>query len=334
MYPAMHKTISKIISKLSLDSVLNNRRLVIFTLCLVTATILWFLNALSKNYTTNLNYPVKYINLPRNKFIINDPPKNLNLKVYGHGFTLLRYKMRFAVTPFALNISEIFEENKPPGSGSISIVTGNIIDNVSGQISSDIQIMDIKPAAISLVFDSLESRLIPIKPLVDISFRSRFGLAGNMVTIPAIVLATGPRALIESIDTIYTRHKIIKNVDEDLTTEIALEIPKKISVDYQKAVVKIPVDEFTEKSFSVPITMRSIPGDMRIRLFPREVKVSFNIGLRQFSLVTPDSVTLYVNGEEIEAGAPTLQVHTDYYPPGIKSLKISPPHVEYLIEKN
>ena len=38
-------------------------------MCLLIATVLWFLNALSKDYSTTIAYPVKYIDAPKNQFL-------------------------------------------------------------------------------------------------------------------------------------------------------------------------------------------------------------------------------------------------------------------------
>ena len=325
--------IRKTIEGFSFDSLLKNQRLAIFMICLVIATILWMLNALSKNYTTSISYPVRYINLPDNKFIINDPPKQLDIRVNGHGFTLLRHKMRLAFTPVALDISTILNEQGIQSRDGYTIVASKVLDRISGQISSDLQILDVKPAGISLVFDSLETRQVPVKPNIDIQFRSRFDVAGKISTRPGTVEIIGPRAIVEDIDTLYTRQRILKSVDKDIIKEISLVIPDEINTKTEKVTLFVPVDEFTEKSFQVPIRIDSLPPDRLVRLFPQEVTLHFRTGLKQYSFVTPESFDFYVKNSDLQSGQISLPVHTGKVPDGIKSLKIYPLHVEYLIEK-
>jgi hypothetical protein len=120
----------KITAALDFSSGRNNQRLIIFIICLILATILWFLNALSKNYTTQIAYPVRYIELPKNKFIINEPPSNLQLRVNAHGFTLLRYKLHMAFYPVELNVSEIIEENRLPSGSNLILRPGDILEKI------------------------------------------------------------------------------------------------------------------------------------------------------------------------------------------------------------
>lgn len=315
------------------EAIRNNQRLVIFVICLLIATILWFLNALSKNYTTEIAYPVKYVNMPKNKFIINEPPQKLQLRVNAHGFTLLRYKLRLAFSPVVLNIAELMEENKVASGSFYNIQSGSILDNISRQISSDINIMNVRPPTLQLIFDSLESRFVPIASNLDIQYLSRFSQAGEIQIIPSFAEITGPRAVVEQIDTIFTQRGQFKSIKSNIEKETTLEIPDKITVDPRKVLVLIPVDEFTEKSFTLPLIIKSLPPDLKVRLFPQEAEVSFSIGLKQFTDITPDTFSLYVDWEESGNGVLNLPVRIDEIPDGIKSLKISPSHVEYLIER-
>lgn len=316
------------------EAIRNNQRLVIFVICLFIATILWFLNALSKNYTTEIAYPVKYVNMPKNKFIINEPPRKLQLRVNAHGFTLLRYKLRLAFSPIVLNISELMEENKVASGSFYNIQSGSILDNISRQISSEINILNIRPPTLQLAFDSLESRFVPVGTNLDIQYLSRFNQSGNIQIIPSFAEITGPRAVVEQIDTIFTQRRQFKNIKSNIEKEIALEIPDKITVDPRKVLVIIPIDEFTEKSFTIPLVIKSLPPDLKVRLFPQEAEVSFSIGLKQFTDITLDTFSLYVDWEESGNGVLNLPVRINDIPDGIKSLKISPSHVEYLIERN
>lgn len=327
------KLIRKIGTNLNAEAIRNNQKLIIFTICLIIATILWFLNALSKNYITSISYPVRYVNLPENKFISNDPPRHLNLKVNAHGYTLLRYKMKLALSPVVLNISEILMENRSVGSATYSIPTNSFSDMIANQVSSEIRITDIRPPNITLIFDSLESRMVPVRSKADIQFKPRFDFADSSVISPAQVRVTGPRALMGQIDTIYTVAKLFRNVNETIDQEIALEIPDQTTVEPKKVILFCPVDEYTENSFSVPIYIKSLPEGEKLRLFPQEAMVSFRIGLRQFATTSPDAFHIYVDYQDILNGSATLPVHHSDTLPGVKNLKISPLHVEYLIEK-
>ncbi|HYQ59128.1 MAG TPA: hypothetical protein VEP89_17420, partial [Draconibacterium sp.] len=103
----MKKNIEKISSYLKVEQLKNDKRVVVFLVCVFIATVLWFLNALEKDYTTTISYPVRYVSPPDHQFLANKPPEKLDLKVDAHGFTLLRHKLSFAYSPIILNLTNI-----------------------------------------------------------------------------------------------------------------------------------------------------------------------------------------------------------------------------------
>lgn len=332
----MRKTLHRWMEKVKRFFIMirKNRKLIVFLNCLLIATILWLLNALGKTYTTTVSYPVRLINLPKNKFFVQAPPKQLELKVTAHGSTLLSYKMKFSFSPVILNVSDIMAEYDSGNADKFLVNTADIMDRISNHFGPDFQIIEIRPPQLSIEFDSLETRVIPIVVDVDINYSPRFDKAGDMEITPPSVMVTGLRNEIEKLDTIYTKKESFKAVKSDIVKELTLSIPKGFSTENDKISVRIPVDEYTEKQFMVPLQIKSLPQETKIRLFPQEVEVSFKIGLKHYNDVNPNDFKPYVEWTEIEHDATTLYVKNDTIPLLVKSVKISPSYVEYLIEKD
>ena len=111
-------------------------------------------------------------------------------------------------------------------------------------------------------------------------------------------------------------------------------VPRQTYIEPQKVTVKAEIEEFTEKSIPVTVWIDQQPDNMRIRLFPNEVEVNFKTGLSRYALIKSEDFGLYVSWEDISRNLPSLEVKINKLPPAVKSLKISPANVEYLIEKN
>ncbi|HPJ79522.1 MAG TPA: hypothetical protein P5086_07905 [Prolixibacteraceae bacterium] len=311
----------------------NNRTLAVFVICLVIATALWFLNALSKNYTTTIAHPVQYTNLPRNKFIINNPPEKLNLKISAHGFALLRYKMGTSFSPLTIDVEEL-TGNTPQVTGGLYIIsTQNLRSDIAAQINPELQLVDISPGVFTISFDSLEVRQVPVAPGGQFQFKAGFGLSSPIVFTPSRVTISGPLQAIEATDTIYTIPRHYKNLESSFELEIPLVIPDQLIVEPGKVHMSVPVDEFTEKTMRVPVWIDNQPEEARVRLFPGDVEVTFRVALSRYARIRPEDISLFVSWEEIEAKLPQLPVRVQKLTPGITALKINPSHVEYLIEK-
>ncbi|MEM9022997.1 MAG: hypothetical protein AAGB22_04610, partial [Bacteroidota bacterium] len=66
-----------------------NQNFKIFLICLAIAVFVWFLKAFTKSYTLDLQYPLKYTELPQDKVVMTPLPRTLSVEVKAYGFDLL-----------------------------------------------------------------------------------------------------------------------------------------------------------------------------------------------------------------------------------------------------
>lgn len=118
------------------------RNVVTYGICVIIATVLWFLNALNKEYTTEITYPIKYTELPKGKLLVSEPPKEMTLAIKAHGFALLRYSISTSFLPIVLNVSSLLDKKDLL---EYTINTSEIKDRISTQLNTDIQLISIKP---------------------------------------------------------------------------------------------------------------------------------------------------------------------------------------------
>ena len=66
-----------------------NKRVSKYFVFLFVSFVFWFLTIMSKEYQTTLTIPIRYIDLPKGKQLINNPDETINLTVKSPGFYLL-----------------------------------------------------------------------------------------------------------------------------------------------------------------------------------------------------------------------------------------------------
>lgn len=326
----MNKKLQEIINLFHLERLRNDRRLIIFVICLFIATALWFLNALSSNYTTTISYSVKYTNPPEDLFLSNDPPEHLNLEVEAHGFTLLRHKWSFSVSPIVLNLSGIIETENPI-QNTISVQTGNLMRRISEQVSSEISVINIEPEFLTFDFDSLHSKTIPVVADVNLKLRPQFFLSSSVSVNPDSVQLTGPTSIIQNIDSLMTKTQNFEELDAPVDIMTTLVYPPKTEVTPNEINLKIPVERFTEKEIKIPLTIKNQPEDINIKIFPSDVNVSFLVGLSDYENITASDFVAYAVYDSVQ-NSETLKVIVEEKPGYIQQLIVSPQNVEFLIE--
>lgn len=329
----MKKKLSKIVGYFSIEKIKNDKRIVVFLVCLLIATSLWFLNALSNDYTTTITYPVKYVNPPSNQFLSNQPPSELDLKVYAHGFTLLRNKLNFSFSPIILNLTNITQDIEPSDNG-FRINTNTFLRQISDQISNEITINNIQPEVFYVVFDSLKTKLVPLQTDIKLSFKPQFNLKEPVVLNPEQIEITGPAAIIDTIFFLNTEKKNFNKLDAEVNVILEIIHPENTTIKPEKTEVQIPVEKFTEKELVIPIKIKNNKDTLNIKLFPSEIKLAVLVGLSEFEEIDASKFEVFVDYENIKPEIKNLEVIVQSTIPNIRILRITPASVEYLIETN
>jgi len=310
----------------------RDKKLMTLLICILIATALWFLNALGKTYTTNIYYPVRYVNMPPDKVLSNEPPSRLELKVTAPGYTIVTYNTIMTYSPIILNLENITRDMKPTPDGYL-IRTESLTKNISSQFSSDIILHSVIPDFLTFRFDSLETRIIKIRPQVETGFRAQFNLAGPIRVKPDNVQVKGTRETIDTIRFVYTKKKSFSQLNKTVEDNLELITPEKTELQPERVNIEIPVEEFTEKNIMVPVTIINSPSNEIIKLFPSAVKLTFLTSLTMFKNITPASFSVAADYQDIKPGISALPLHIEKQPDFIQSLKYSPASVEFLIEK-
>ena len=327
----MKKLLSKNKKYFKLENLKNDKRIVVFLACLFIATGLWFLNALSKDYSATISYPVKYINPPQKQFLANNPPSEIELKVSAHGFTLLRNKLNFSFSPIVLNITKI-TSNIVPSSNGYRINANNLIRNISDQISNEININNIQPEIFFIKLDSLNTKSVPVKADIELNFKPQYSLKNKIVTTPKQVKITGPAVILDTIRFLITEKKLFNKLESDVNTTLKIIIPENTTVTPEEIELQIPVEKFTEKKVSIPIQIKNNPTNTNIKLFPSEIELTVLVGLSEFETINASKFGVFVDYNKINTETKNLEVLIESKPPNIQIIRFSPTNIEYLIE--
>ena len=312
----------------------NDRKLVTYFVCICIATIFWFLNALNKQYTVDLTFPVKYTNLPKNKVLANKPPDYFTLTANSFGFTILRHKLSMAFTPLVFNVNE-FTSGKMEQSekSKYAIPTSQFINRLSSQVSSELKITDIQPDTLNFIFDRIVKQKIKVRPNISVGFSKQHFLSQKISTVPDSVLVSGPKSVLDTLKFINTTYQKYKDLDQTVQRNVPLADQENLTYDPKRIVLKIPVEEYTEKYLQVPISIDDLPDSVHVNLFPEKARVSFMIPLSRFKEIKPYNFKISVSYKDIQNKKDLLDLEIKTQPQNLRAVSFSPGQVEYLIEK-
>jgi len=165
-------------------------------------------------------------------------------------------------------------------------------------------------------------------------FKKQFTMNGKPRAYPDSILVTGPSYSIDTLRTVKTMPLRLKNLSDTIVRKVKLMPVNRHTYPLKKVKVMIPVDEFTESKFDIPIHFKGVPDSLTIKTFPKTVQVRYIVTLSHFNEVTPDFFYAYIDYSSVDPEfSAKLKVELDSVPPFLHNVSITPRSVEFLIER-
>lgn len=302
-----------------------------FSFFLLLSVIIWLLNALGKNYTDFIEYPVTYSDLPQDKILIGELTKNLELRVNAHGYALLRYKLIGRPEPIKFNLSTFAMSREDNDSSRLFILTRYVKDQVSRQLPQELQLIDIKPDSLLFHFARLEDKRVPVKSNLRFEIDKQFTIREKIFLTPDSVDVKGPDFMLDTLKAVYTVNNDLGLLSKTFSGEVNLKPDSDFEYSTNKVNCLIELERFTEVEFYVPITVLNLPDTVTLQTFPSRIKVTCSVGLSQYERIDENLFRATIDYKGIVEGSDRLQVNLSNVPVYVRSFDYSPRTVEFLI---
>ncbi len=312
-----------------------DRKVIIFLFFLLISTFFWLLNALSKEYITNIGFPVRYSNFPKNKVLVGDLPGKMEISIKAYGFTLLKYKIKPVLPPVSFDLRSItfHQSSGDRNSPNYYILTRYEIDKIDKQLSNEIEVVGISPDTIHFQFVSVIKKKVPVVANIEFFYVKQFMQNGDFVFEPDSILITGPKTILDTIENISTEYKKFIKISESIETKIDIQSIRSVKTSLGQVKFTLPVEKFTEANFMVLIQILNLPDTLNMTIFPKELKVSYLVALREYDEVKDFMFKAYVDYSEAKQSMnDKLKIELDKTPGFIRAVSHYPLNVDYIIE--
>ena len=307
----------------------TNNTLVLLV-CIFIASVFWFLTSLSKNYISNVNVDVVYVNKPQDKVVINELPKNLVFRLQATGWQLLREYLKIDELTIAIDVDRFSE-------AGILYSSANL-EYFESQLPGGYDLVQVSPAQINFAFDKKATKKVPVILDQKITLDPLYGFSDTVRIQPDSVVIAGPKVVLDSIFSVTTLPLILENIERSRTGTINLKKPSSPVVSYETSEIKyqVTIEPFTETKIELPIRVINAPNE-KIMLVTKNVTASFQIPLDQFDVVNTegfaDQFDIVADFEEVDAESNVLRLKVLSSPGYIKKLQLDPRQVNFLFVK-
>ena len=242
---------------------------VVFLIAYFIAISLWLLVNMSKEYSFTINVPLQVTEYDEGMAFVSEPPGKARVGVSGEGWNLLALYR----SPPEISI--------PYHEGEV-----DISEIVQRQIATytDISVLNVEPARISLEVEPKASARVPIRPELDVELRPQYEIVGRVRVLPDSVTVIGAQSVIDTLRSISTETLRLRNVQNSVERSVALARPVGLELpDVSEARVSFEVTEFTEGEVRVYLEARNVPEGWEIRFNPSVVTVRYQVPIDHFS---------------------------------------------------
>jgi len=312
-----------------------DRKIITYLIFVVIATIFWFINKVGNEFSTTIDYPVTYVNLPSKKVLVSDLPKSLHLSINAYGYDILRYKLSSEPYPIIIDAQKFGVNLNKAKVNQYRLATRYLRENINSQISSEIRVIDIMPDTIYFQFSHQTNKKVPVKSDLKLEFEKESMLNGAIVFKPDCIIVSGPNSILDTLQYITTKQQTLKGFDESIQKNVELQEINNTQFDRKQVVALIPVSKLTEVLFELPVITVNVPDSLKLITFPGTIKLSCSVPFNKYTLTHASDFLVQVDYNDIDKQLGLkLPLILSNSPSQAINISFSPQSVEFILERN
>ena len=202
------------------------------------------------------------------------------------------------------------------------------------KLSVNTTLIGYSPAIISLETSKLQSKTVPV--VFDGETRTSAGhlVIDSISLIPNEVKIYGIGEKLREVSHVVTEYSVFENLKATSQLTAKIKPIEGINLSTREVEVYIPIHEFTERQFEIPITVANEPANVDVKFFPSRVKVTFSVTLDDYKKIAPEDFEIEIDYNELNnIGGEQVELELTNAPSSIINPHISPSIVEFLFEQ-
>lgn len=297
----------------------------IYLLFVGLVALFWWGRTMSSQREIDINLPITYAGIPTQVVIDSPLPSHIKVTLRDNGRVLRQ--VQHTKPTVTITLTEKFTSKN----GKLLIPTEIIRSKIQDVLPGTTTIQQIHSDKIDIAYHIESTRSVPIKICAQWTLEEQYQLSAPPILDPAYVDIYGTQQTIDAIDSICTESIIIDRISNSVQKTLSLCVPEGVRIPTATTTVTWQAEQFTEKSFVIPIEIEGLPEGETMHLLPKETTVTIRVGIPHFTDVSIQdfrAVCQYPTQMQ-----PTLPIVVTCNDPQITQVRTSIHEVEYIIER-
>lgn len=273
----------------------------------------------------DLRIPINYVGINGQVVFSEELPTHLTVTIRDNGKQLRQIAKQHLQLNLDLTQYLAFEK------GNISLSAEILRPKLQDLLPGSTAVQHISPEAIQTEYNVLRQKLVPVHVAAQVTAAAQHQLVGEPQVTPNQVYIYGTQADIDSIEYITTDSLRYTNLRDSIQITAQLVAPQHIRVHPKQVTAKWKAEQFTEKTFTLPIYTVGTPDNQYIRLFPQQVDVVIRVGISHFAQVASNDLQAICRYPKQPSKSLPVEIITENT--YISDIRFSPTEVEYIVEK-
>lgn len=314
--------------KATLDAI-NWKNLVLFFGFFILAFVFWLMLFFQRDVEGTYKIPIKYTNVPNDVVFETQPPEFIEVRVADKGSEIFKYDLWLSKDSLEIDIE------KQRKDGVKSIQGNQFIQLIRTSLSSSSQLLGYAPASISLAMSKLQHKELNVVFDGEISTSRANLIADSSYFIPKTVTAYASGNNLSKLESAQTEYTIFNNLKTTSQLKVKIKPVDGVKFVPDEVEIYIPIDEFTERKFEIPIIAKNVPENMDVKFFPSQAEVTFSVVLEEYKKIGPEDFEIELNYNEFHGNENgRVELKLTHSPSTVRNPRIKPESVEFLLEKH
>ncbi|MBB6500035.1 YbbR-like domain-containing protein [Pedobacter cryoconitis] len=307
---------------------IERKRFLVLITCVLLAIAGWLFLALNNKYVYTAKTVLIYKNFPQKKAFHPLQSDTVDLLVEGTGWQLLFARLRVNPQSININLDKLNNRN--------FVLFSEQLYSVNNQLETSQKIISVRPDTLYFDFSKRTVKRVPVKLVSNLTFVKQFGISDRIQCTPDYVTVSGPQEELEKIEEWKTDTLTLHDMQYPAVTRVAMKqnVLKNVNIFPGNVEVKLPVDEFTEKTLEVPLKVINNNEYYNVKLYPKKIKITFMVALSSYQQVNEDFIEAVVDLNEWKLRHHgQLTVKLMRFPDYCRKVKVDPVKIDFIIEK-
>ena len=304
---------------------LLGKDILIFLLFVALVSAFWWGQSMNSSRDGNIRVELNYSGVDDRVVLSTPLPSYLTVSVRDKGRQLRQLsKQNLTIN---LNLSSLFTEQ----TGTLYITADMLRPRLQDILPGTTNVQQVYPEQIKTQYIIQSSKCVPILLKADIHCAPQYQLKSQAQLSIDTISIYGTESALSGITYIYTDSLHIDQLRDSVAHTISLQIPSNIRSHTSQVQVIVQAEQFTDKSFILPIQTELVPEGAYMRLFPQQTTVVVRVGISHYAQVTLEDLSAICYYPTSHSDALPIEIQTNN--PYISNIRCYPSAVEYIIER-